>query len=135
MPKIPIRPRAKKPDLRVSDILAWADAYHRHHGRWPFILAGRIPETADKTWAAVNQALVAGHPADAPQLTLALIRRWVRVHHEATGGWPKYTSGPIPGVPGETWGAVDNSLHKGRRGLNGGLSLAGVVREYRLADG
>lgn len=60
MPHSPIRPRARKPDLRAADILAWADDHHRRHGRWPYIKAGRIPGTADQTWAAVDQALRVG---------------------------------------------------------------------------
>lgn len=67
-------------------------------------------------------------------LTLRQVKAWVLAHHAATGEWPKYASGPIRGVTGETWGAVDNALRKGRRGLRGGSSVAKVVRECREAS-
>jgi hypothetical protein len=37
------------------------------------------------------------------------------------------TLGNLTKLPGETWGAVENALHKGRRCLTGGSSVAKVV--------
>jgi hypothetical protein len=152
--KLPIRPRAKKPPLRVRDILAWADEYRRRTGRWPFIRAGRIPGTADQTWAAVDQALRAGrrglpggsslaklllarrgkrHPHYLPRLTVARILAWADAHRARTGRWPSGHSGQtIPEAPGGlTWAAVDLALARGRRGLPGGSSLAGLLAARR----
>jgi hypothetical protein len=52
---------------------------------------------------------------------------WARAHRCRTGRWPRYTSGAVPGVPGETWCAVNHALAEGRRGLPGGDSLARLL--------
>lgn len=154
MPKFPIRPRAKKPDLRAGDILAWADAYQRRHGRWPFILAGRIPETADQTWAAVNQALRVGcrglPGGDSlaqflfrcrgarlrhlpPPLTVEQILGWADALHRRTGAWPSgHDTRPVAGAPkGTTWTAIELALARGKRGLPGGITLAQLLERHR----
>ncbi|HEX4606600.1 MAG TPA: hypothetical protein VH092_00185, partial [Urbifossiella sp.] len=145
-----VRNKSALPSLKPRQIRLWAEAHRERNGSWPAVKSGPIPEAPGETWSGVNAALTVGmrglpggdslarlldrecgkrNPAEAPSLTLTRIRKWVKSHHAATGEWPKYTSGPIPGVAGETWGAVDNALHKGRRGLSGGLSLAQIVRE------
>ncbi|MBN9517865.1 hypothetical protein J0H58_04975 [bacterium] len=154
MPTPPIRPRAKKPDLRSADILAWADAYHRRHGRWPYITAGRIPETADQTWAAVDQSLRAGHrglPGGdtlsrflhrcrgvrprhlPPPLTVEQVLTWADAHHQRTGAWPSgHDTGPVRGAPkGTTWLAIELALARGKRGLPGGVTLAQLLERHR----
>lgn len=154
MAKPPIRPRAKKPDLRVGDVLTWADAYHNRHGRWPYIKAGRIPETADQTWAAVNQSLMAGHRGcpggDSlaqllfrcrgvrprhlpPPLTVEQVLTWADAHHRRTGRWPGgHDAGQIRGAPkGTTWVAVELALSRGKRGLPGGVTLAQLLDQHR----
>jgi hypothetical protein len=145
-----VRNKSDLPPLMVAQIRAWAEAHKARTGTWPRVKAGRIPEAPGETWSGVNAALNVGmrglpgsdslarllarefgrrNLADVPALTMATIRKWVRGHRAATGQWPKYTSGPVAGVPGETWGAVDNALHKGRRGLPGCSSVAKVVLE------
>jgi hypothetical protein len=147
-----VRNKSDLPSLTVAEIRTWAEAHKNRTGTWPRVKAGSIPEAPGETWSGVNAALMVGmrglpggdslakllarefgkrNLADVPPLTLARIRKWLRQHHATTGQWAKYTSGPIAGVPGETWGAVDNALHKGRRGLPGGSSVARVVRECR----
>ena len=136
--------------LNVAQLRQWAEAHRKRTGAWPKVKSGAITDAPGETWSGVNAALSVGmrglpggdslakllarecgkrNIADVPALTMAKIRMWVRQHHAATGLWPKYTSGPVAAVPGETWGAVDNALHKGRRGLPGGSSVAQVVRE------
>jgi hypothetical protein len=63
-----------------------------------------------------------------PKLSMRQIQRWMRAYYEKHGRWPRHTSGPIEGAPGETWGAVHTALVRGRRGLTGGSSL------YRVRD-
>jgi hypothetical protein len=46
--------------LDEEQILAWADAYHVQHGRWPVVAAGPIQGGNSETWSAVNQALEHG---------------------------------------------------------------------------
>jgi hypothetical protein len=70
--------------LTLEQILAWADAYHSRHGRWP---EGGV-----------------------------------------TSG-----SGPVDGVPGERWQAINVALAMGLRGLPGNSSLAELLAEHRGA--
>jgi len=40
-------------------------------------------------------------------------------------------SGPVEGLPGETWSAIYAALQQGSRGLPGGLTLGRLFRQYR----
>mgnify|MGYP000561642132 CR=1 FL=1 len=113
-----------RPELSVTEILAWADAFHQRTGRWPKRDSGRIPETLDDKWTAVNSALITGlrglpggsslarllakhrgvrnHMAR-PRLSPEIILKWADAHHRHTGKWPKQSSGSITNAPGETW--------------------------------
>jgi hypothetical protein len=147
-----VRNKSELPHLTVKMITNWAKANRKRTGQWPVVMSGPIPEAPGETWSGVNAALDVGmrglpggdslaqllsrecgkrNLADLPPFTLEQIRQWVLNHRRKTGKWPKYTSGPIPGAEGETWGAVANALTKGRRGLAGGTTLAAVVRECR----
>ena len=151
-----VRNKAELPALAVPQIRAWAEAHRERTGAWPKVKAGAIAEAPGETWSGVNAALNVGtrglpggdslarlfarefgkrNPAAVPLLTPEQVRAWVRRHHAATGRWPMDTSGPVAGVAGETWGAVENALRKGRRGLPGGSSVARVVRECRAEAG
>ena len=63
-----------------------------------------------------------------PPYTLAKIREWAAGYRARTGKWPSARSGEIAEAPGETWIAVDMALRKGHRGLEGGTSLAQLLR-------
>lgn len=139
------------PELTITQILAWADAFHRRTGEWPGHLDGPIPRTR-LTWSAVHTALVRGkrglpggislpqlleqhrgvrnHLA-APPLTEAIILAWADGYYRRTGRYPKHDDGPIPDAPQETWGAVENALIKGLRGLPSGDSLAKFLTRHR----
>jgi hypothetical protein len=54
------RNRKALPPYNFAQILAWADAYHSRHGRWPTRTAGAIAEAAGETWAGVSAALTQG---------------------------------------------------------------------------
>lgn len=148
--RLPIRPRLRKPPLRIADILRWADDFHAKHGRWPHMNDGVVEGTADQTWAAADQALRGGNrglPAGSslaklflkcrgrrhwhlpPDLTIEQILGWADAHHERTGDWPSgHSTKQIPKAPkGMTWVAVDIALSRGKRGLPGGLTLAKVL--------
>jgi hypothetical protein len=49
--------QASRPDLRLSRILAWADAHQRRTGAWPTARSGPIVEAPGETWRGVDQAL------------------------------------------------------------------------------
>jgi hypothetical protein len=46
--------------LRLAEILAWADAHHARTGEWPNIRSGPIPEAPGENWQSVQSALYAG---------------------------------------------------------------------------
>ncbi|HEV3022844.1 MAG TPA: hypothetical protein VGX76_10255 [Pirellulales bacterium] len=138
--------------LAVSDILAWADAYHTRHGRWPGVASGAIAEATHVTWNAVSMALRVGSrglPGGsslaklllqrrsarsrhyAPRLTKRQVLAWAKAHRRRTGRWPSSVSGPVVGAAGETWTALDLALRHGLRGLPGGSSLSRLLHRRR----
>ena len=142
----------RRPDLSITEILAWADAFHQRTGRWPKRDSGRIPESLDDAWSNVRDSLQKGNRglpkgsslaqllaehrgvrniADLPRLTVQQIVAWADAHHNRTGEWPRAESEPILDAPGETWTGVDCSLTVGRRGLRGGSSLARLLAKHR----
>jgi hypothetical protein len=133
----------------VPQILAWADAFHARTGLWPTPGAGHVEEAPTETWDVINQALRIGgrglpirgslghllaQERGAPTsprhaMTLAEIRRWIDSFRRRHGTWPKTNSGAIPEAPGIAWSAVDRALYYGHRGLAGGYSLAGLIKD------
>jgi hypothetical protein len=146
----PSRPPSRRTPLTIARILAWADDHHRRTGRWPTQRSGRVPR-AGLTWIAIASALREGlrglpgndtlagllarergaQPASGPYhrraLSLEDVLRWADAHRRKTGRWPNAASGPVAGVPGETWGAINQALLWGRRGLPGGSSLSRLL--------
>ncbi len=146
----PRRPR--KPPLRISQILRWADAHHGRTGRWPISKSGPILDAPDETWIAVQTALVAGcrglpggstlarllaeqrgvpNRLAVPRLSIEKILAWADAHHARTGQWPKKDSGSVRSAPGESWSRVNNALNLGCRGLHGRTSLAALLFKRR----
>lgn len=68
-----------------------------------------------------------------PELTEDQILKWADAFHELHGRWPKQDTRPraVPGAPAETWSAIHGALQKGRRGLQGGSSLARLLAARR----
>jgi hypothetical protein len=152
MPKNPKRRRGGRPKLSVSQILAWADAFHARTGRWPNLHSGPIPGSLGESWRKVDSALRLGlrglpggpslaqllaqrrgarNQTNIPRLTFKKILAWADAYFRQHGVWPKETSGPIPDAPEETWLAMDRALRVGVRGLKGGTSLARLLEERR----
>src|SRR5215469_1475829 len=143
------RRRGSRPPITTAQILAWADAHHRRTGRWPVTTSG--PVTAGPfglTWRALDNALRLGlrgleggsslarllaehrhvrNLCQLPRLSRQQILAWTDAHQKRTGAWPTARSGPVAGVPGETWRALDSALRVGLRGLPGGSSLARLL--------
>ena len=46
-----------KPPLTLKKILAWADAYHEHTGKWPTAKSGPVADAPDETWNGIEDAL------------------------------------------------------------------------------
>jgi hypothetical protein len=138
------------PLLTIAQILAWADAYFRRTGKWPKPTSGPVWGVPGQTWQGIEMALRFGfrglpggsslaqllakergvrNPARLPRLTRRQILAWADAYFRRTGRWPSHDSGPIAGVPGETWSTVEKALRNGRRGLKGGSSLAKLLAE------
>jgi hypothetical protein len=141
-----------RPPLEISQILAWADAYHEKAGRWPRISSGRVPRVRGETWRRLDGALrygLRGIPGGSslprllaeergaryqrclPRLTQKLILEWADAHHRRFGRWPTTESGAIVDAPGETWKAIDHALRLGMRTLPGDSSLARLLEAKR----
>jgi hypothetical protein len=144
--------RLAKPRLTRTAILRWADAHHRRTGRWPNSKSGPVANVSGETWKGVNEALRYGwrhlrrgsslarllakardarNRANLPQFSERKILQWADEHYRLTGAWPTHNSGPVAGAPGETWGAIDQALGGGYRGLPGGSSLARLLDAKR----
>jgi hypothetical protein len=145
-----VRNHMQLPPHTHQQILAWADAHHQRTGVWPNQVSGSIAGAPEETWRAVDAALRRGlrgllggsslaqllakqrgvRPGKRlPEFTIPQILAWTDAHHQRTGWWPNYKSGPIVGGSGTTWLAVDRALRKGCRGFPGGSSLARLLAE------
>jgi hypothetical protein len=145
----------RRSPLSLTRILEWADAYYRRTGRWPTQRTGVIPRTRGVTWVSVAQAMREGlrglpggdtlasllarergaEPASGRyhrrKLTPADILCWAEAHRRRTGRYPHASSGPVLDSPRETWGAINQALLWGRRGLPGGSSLGQLLADLR----
>jgi hypothetical protein len=138
--------------LYISQILAWADAFHQRVGHWPIGRSGRVPERPELNWRGVDSALrlgLRGLPGGSslpqllaefrgvrnrsrlPRLTVKQIVGWADAHYQRHHHWPTSTSGAIPEIAGETWRSIDDALRLGLRRLAGGSSLARVLAAER----
>ena len=142
----------KLPRLTARKILAWADAHFARHGTWPKRGSGLIPDSGGETWYGIHHALCHGKRGlskdqtleqllakkqqrntlpKRPNLEIARILEWADAYFAAHGRWPVRQSGGIPKTPGETWRGVEMALMKGKRGLPGGSTLAGLLEQER----
>lgn len=63
----------QRPRLSIEQILAWADAYHARHGRWPRLASGKVQGAGGDTWGAIHTALERGLRGLRPGYTLATL--------------------------------------------------------------
>lgn len=146
-----VHPHPRVPRLSYDQIRAWAETYRERTGRWPTPDSGPIPEAPGETWGRVSSALRSGRRgltaratlsefltgrkrtgwSPRPKLTVEQILAWADAYLQEHGQWPTQHSGPIDGVTGENWGAVNAALHAGRRGLPAGWTLGRLFRVHR----
>jgi hypothetical protein len=147
-----VRHKCDLPRLTEAHIAQWIRAHHEATGGWPHAQLGPIPAATGETWCGVDHALNDGSRglpggetlarfitrhfgvwtrATLPDLTIEQILAWADAHHQRTGHWPTLTLGPVTGAPGETWQAIDSALRQGKRGLEGGSSLARLLAQHR----
>ena len=146
------RDRNNLPRITVKQILAWADAHHRRTGNWPMVGSGRVGGRPDETWSYINSALHKGsrglrgrsslpmllakyhhkrHKHRGPHLIEHKILAWADAHRRRTGDWPTRYSGRVMDDHHESWGAINDGLQSGYRGLPGGSSLAKLLAKCR----
>jgi hypothetical protein len=147
-----VRSRGLLPRLTEEQIVAWARAYRRRMGRWPVHRHEEVVEAPGEFWCNLDSSLRSGgrglpggsslhdllcrrvglrRRRVAPPLTVEQVLAWADAHYERTGRWPHAMSGPVNGVPGETWRAVNLALWQGHRRLPGGSSLSRLLDERR----
>ncbi|MEE9294503.1 MAG: hypothetical protein V3W34_06035 [Phycisphaerae bacterium] len=140
------------PKLTMSIILKWADTHKKHTGRWPTVASGAVIGEKGEDWANINASLTVGNRGLAPgntlarvlaryrgrrnhlalqRLTVKQVLRWADAYHQRFGIWPCEKTGPISGVPGETWCSVDNALRGATRGLPKATSLSRLLNHKR----
>ena len=145
-----VRNKQDLPPLTHQQILTWVDEHKAATGDWPEKTSGQVSGT-DETWSKINSALYEGSRGlpggstlakllaeqrsvrnlkDLPPLTIKQILEWVDAHKAATGEWPNQKSGQVTETD-ETWAGIDNSLRKGRRGLESGSSIAKLLEQRR----
>jgi hypothetical protein len=153
--RLSARPRATI-RLTLDLILNWADAHHAATGQWPRRNSRPVREHPLLKWTGVDLALRDGlrgleggtsladllqenrgvrNKQNLPRLDVEQILTWADAEREATGEYPNADSGPVRGVPAETWRAVESALTKGLRGLPGGSSLSRLLAERRDCRG
>ena len=144
-----LRNPQRLPELTISQVLTWSDAFHARTGHWPKFNSGPIPESPGETWCSVASALrkgVRGLPtvkgigrflaehrawrvqSRRPTLTVPQVWAWAKAFHARTGRWPNRTDGPILDAPGETWMAIHRALQTARRGLPRYPTLARFIK-------
>jgi hypothetical protein len=143
---------ARRLPLTPATIRAWAVAHHRASGLWPMARDGPVIGAPGEYWCMIDKSLRFGrrglpggttlakllgplsardpNPRGArPRLTIDQVLAWIQVHRAATGAWPRPGSGPVAGVPGESWVKIQHALRHGERGLPAGTSLEALIRE------
>jgi hypothetical protein len=70
-------------------------------------------------------------PVRKEPLTVEEILAWADAHRVRTGRWPSCASGPVEGAANLTWGAINDALSHGYRGLPGGDSVARLLNRLR----
>jgi len=134
-------------DLSEAQILVWADQFFAEHGTWPDQNSGEMPDTGED-WKSLDVALQKGYrnldggssvsrllekygrkqnPMNRPRLSEAQIVSWAKEYVALHGVPPTKRSGPVRDTD-ENWGAIDQALRTGIRGLRGGASLSRLLR-------
>jgi len=150
LPKLDWDQMDKHLRVTVPQVLAWSDAYHAQHDRWPTRRSGEIPGSR-YTWSVINSSLYYGHHGLPKGLTLARflkehrgvqlpqppaplseeqIATWADAFFASNGKLPTGNSGRIPGTR-ETWSSVIHALARGNRGLRTRSTLGQLLARQR----
>lgn len=152
--RVGARNRLKPPPLTIRQILNWADLHYARTGVWPSSASDRVIDEPAEHWkrihgmlkhggrglpgasslvALLTKARGARYRRQGLPLSVEQIIEWAVAHRKRTGKLPTPDSGPVRGVRGEHWRAIDASLRAGTRNLRGNSSLERLFRGH-LAD-
>jgi hypothetical protein len=144
--------RRWRPALTQQQILDWAEAFFKTHGRWPHTKSGPIAGAHPETWQIINSALSVGTRGlpgglsiarllqaakgvtariGVPPLTVRKILAWADAFFKVHGDWPRDDSGPVAEAPRESWANINIALRAGTRGLPGQSSLLRLLQKRR----
>jgi len=143
-----------EPPLSTDQILNWADAHHRHAGKWPTAQSGQVRSAPSETWSAINSALgkgfrglprgtslskllrahrgAIGHASErVADFAIKDILAWADAHHRKAGKWPNQHSGRHFEPPYFSWATIYNALRDGACGVRRGYTLSHLLRDHR----
>jgi superfamily II DNA or RNA helicase len=148
----------KDKDLKIEDILSFCDEYFNKHEVWPNSKLRKSKKLVDGTnikWSTIISALHKGSRG-LPKISLSVLLRkergytnkysnikkvtiskdiilsWGKIYKKKYGKRPTAESGNIDNVENETWGAINEALRNGRRGLKKGNSLSKLFNAAKL---
>jgi hypothetical protein len=84
-----------------------------------------------RSWNRAYRRILKERRLGQASLSVERILECADAYHAANGRWPTFRSGPVAGMPGETWSTIHVSLRCGRRGLPTRMSLARFLVEHR----
>jgi hypothetical protein len=121
-------------DSSLAELLA------EHRGTPPLDMGPRA--LAEKIWAWEQKHFpikgprrrLRNWPDPPPKLTIDQILAWADAFHALHGRWPGNKDRRSQAAPGQSWGAVDQALRIGRRGLPGGSSLGWLLVDRRTVE-
>ncbi len=147
-----VRSPRNVPTLNEEQIFRWAQAHFKRTGRWPRGNSGKVTGAPGETWAAIDIALTRGkrglpggssvaqllarrgvkrNPQGLPPFSVNEVLLLADQFFKSRGHWPYRNSGPIDGLPSETWMAIDKALQRGSRGLPAGWTLSSFPNTHR----
>lgn len=121
------RRRTPQPPFIARQVVRWAKAFHRRHGRWPRSDDGKIPGARGESWLSVHRAIKEGRRG----FPGGSILSWAKAHRARHGRWPTSKCGRLLEAPGETWSGINYALRYDRRGLRVRVTLAQLLTGER----
>jgi hypothetical protein len=140
------------PKLSIPMILGWTRLHYQRTGRFPTLKSGPLIDAPGESWWIIDLALRQGqrglnggsslakllaeflgasNRANRPQLSVKKVLTWADAYFARHKRWPTRNSGPIDGVPGETWRQIERALSRGSRRLPREGSLAKFLAKHR----
>lgn len=130
-------------------VVEWADAYRRRHGRWPHYRSGSVDGVPGLTWGRINAYLSVPRRGRAggqtlakllqarrgesgktthPAFKLSEIVAWAKAFRRRSGRWPQPND--ADSVAGWHWSSINRALFVGQvRGVAAGTRLPALLAQ------